>query len=133
MFGWNHTSLLYISESIGGQERVASNLCNLLIGQVTGVALLGNTGYQAHGSLFIKREYILVCLQPLDQWIRSISWRWGKGHLFLERLRDLDPAESTHLQQPIPEFRDPRDRMVVTICVNKDIGVEKVKHGHRLS
>ena len=52
--GGYNTPLLYIGESIGDEKRVASNLLDLYISQVTGVPLLGNAGDQFHDQRFIK-------------------------------------------------------------------------------
>ena len=60
MLGGYHRPSLYIDESIGDQERVASNLYNFLIGQVAAIPLFGDAGNQGYVSLFIQHDRIFV-------------------------------------------------------------------------
>ena len=125
MLGGYNTSLLCINESIGDKKRIAPDLFYFPIGQVISIPLLGNlvTSPTTASSTSTSVSLLFFTIRLMDQ-DDPFNAGWGKDNLFIELLRDFDPIELTHLQQPFPEFRDPRDRVVVSIRVNY-IGVRR--------
>ena len=55
-----------MGECVSNKKRVASNLFDLVIGQVICITFIAYTGHQIYSDLLGENQHIPVCVQPAN-------------------------------------------------------------------
>lgn len=122
-FGCYDASFAGISQTVGNEKRVAAKLGDLDVVKIRSVAFLCDLGHK-RGRCFFGEVEGLLCVGLLYPIRQEILFR----PKFLVNLgRYLDSVRCTHVLQPNPELRNSIDRIVVSVRVNQDVGIEKIE------
>jgi hypothetical protein len=124
MLRGDHASIAWIGEGVGDQERVATELLDLIVRQVGGVSNVHYSGDERDIGLLGEEDGgpHLRFPGPDAEFVRPVL------EFPVALQRDLDLPEFAVMKEPIPELGNTRENRVVPISIDEDVGVEQIEH-----